>query len=131
MLETLRITNYALIEALEVNLREGLNVLTGETGAGKSIIVDAMGTLLGGRADSQVIRSGTKGARVEGICVLPLALREELAPFLQEHGLEGSGDELILTREIIRTFGSLARAAMRNPDGSHPYGQLVAHRRHS
>ena len=100
MLSELTISNFAIIDHLQLTLSPGLSVLTGETGAGKSIIVDAVGTLLGGRADSQVIRSGTKGTRVEGICVLPPALREELAPFLQEHGLEGSGDELILTREI-------------------------------
>jgi len=109
LLSELTISNFAIIDHLQLTLSPGLSVLTGETGAGKSIIVDAMGTLLGGRADSQVIRSGTKGARVEGICVLPVALREELAPFLQEHGLEGSGDELILTREIKRSGRNVCR----------------------
>ena len=101
MLSELTITNFAIIDRIQLTLVPGLSVLTGETGAGKSIIIDAVSTLLGGRADAELIRAGTEGARVEGIFVLPPTLREELTPLLQEQGLQDdSGGELILAREI-------------------------------
>ena len=56
MIQTLHISNYALIDSIDITLHEGLNILTGETGAGKSIILGALGLLLGGRADSKVVR---------------------------------------------------------------------------
>ena len=101
MLSELTITNFAIIDRIQLTLVPGLSVLTGETGAGKSIIIDAVSTLLGGRADAELIRAGTEGARVEGIFVLPPTLREELTPLLHEQGLQDdSGGELILAREI-------------------------------
>jgi len=101
LLSELTITNFAIIDRIQLTLVPGLSVLTGETGAGKSIIIDAVSTLLGGRADAELIRAGTEGARVEGIFVLPPTLREELTPLLQEQGLQDdSGGELILAREI-------------------------------
>ena len=100
MLSELTISDLAIIDQLRLTFSPGLNVLTGETGAGKSIIIDAVSTLLGGRADAELIRSGTDGARVEGIFVLSPALQAEQAPFLQEQGLADQGDVLILTREI-------------------------------
>jgi len=102
LLSELTITNFAIIDRLTVMLAPSLNVLTGETGAGKSIIIDAVSTLLGGRADAELVRAGSEGARVEGVFVLPPELRAELTPLLQEHGLESDGDTLILTREINR-----------------------------
>jgi len=109
LLSELTISDFAIIDHLELTLSSGLNVLTGETGAGKSIIIDAVSTLLGGRADSQVIRSGTDGARVEGICVLSPDLRDELASFLLEQGLDDGGDTLILAREINRSGRNVCR----------------------
>lgn len=100
MLSELTISNFAIIDHLRLVLSPGLNVLTGETGAGKSIIVDAVSNLLGVRADAELIRAGTEGARVEGVFALSDALRDEVAPLLQEQGLEDGGHALILTREI-------------------------------
>ena len=70
MLRLLSITNFATIEQLEVELGPGFSVLTGETGAGKSIIVDALSLLLGGRADADTVRSGARQSKVEGIFLL-------------------------------------------------------------
>jgi len=109
LLSELTISNFAIIDHLRLTLSPGLNVLTGETGAGKSIIVDTVSMLLGGRADAEVIRSGTEGARIEGIFVLPPALRDELTAFLQEQGLDERGDTLILAREINRTGRNVCR----------------------
>lgn len=110
MLSELTITNFAIIDRIQLSLVPGLSVLTGETGAGKSIIIDAVSTLLGGRADAELIRAGTEGARVEGIFVLPPTLRDELTPLLQEQGLQDdSGGELILAREINRSGRNVCR----------------------
>ena len=67
MLRLLSVTDFATIERLDIELGVGFSVLTGETGAGKSIIVDALGLLLGGRADVGLVRSGARQSRVEGI----------------------------------------------------------------
>jgi len=110
LLSELTITNFAIIDRIQLSLVPGLSVLTGETGAGKSIIIDAVSTLLGGRADAELIRAGTEGARVEGIFVLPPTLRDELTPLLQEQGLQDdSGGELILAREINRSGRNVCR----------------------
>jgi DNA repair protein RecN (Recombination protein N) len=110
LLSELTITNFAIIDRVQLTLVPGLRVLTGETGAGKSIIIDAVSSLLGGRADAELIRAGTDGARVEGIFVLPPTLREELTPLLQEHGLpDESGGEMILAREMNRSGRNVCR----------------------
>jgi DNA repair protein RecN (Recombination protein N) len=109
LLSELSITDLAIIDQLQLTFSPGFNVLTGETGAGKSIIIDAVSTLLGGRADAELIRSGTERARVEGVFVLPPALQAEQAPFLQEQGLDDGGDSLILTREIKRNGRHVCR----------------------
>jgi len=97
MLAELRIGNFAIIESLEVSFHKGLNILTGETGAGKSIIVDAVELLLGGRADTDVVRAGSNEAIIEGMFSLgPHA--EALRP-LKDKGIETS-DDLILKRSI-------------------------------
>jgi DNA repair protein RecN (Recombination protein N) len=109
LLSELSISDLAIIDELRLTFSPGLNVLTGETGAGKSIIIDAVSTLLGGRADADLIRAGTAGARVEGIFAPPAALRAEQSPFLQEQGLDDGGDTLILTREIKRSGRHVCR----------------------
>lgn len=109
MLSELTISNFAIIENLRLSLASGFNVLTGETGAGKSIIIDAVSTLLGGRADSETIRTGAEGALIEGIYVLSPALKERLTPLLQEYGLESDEDLIILTREINRSGRNVCR----------------------
>lgn len=98
MLTELRIRNYALIERLHVRLAPGLNVLTGETGAGKSIIVGALSLLLGERASSELVRSGTDRAAVEG--VFDVAARPELLRRLDEWGVEMEEGMLVLKREV-------------------------------
>src|ERR1039458_2516604 len=67
MLLELVVENYAVVERLRVHFHAGLNLLTGETGSGKSIVVDALGLLLGGRASAEMIRTGEARARVAGI----------------------------------------------------------------
>lgn len=100
MLTDLNIKNIAIIDTLHVAFGPGLNVLTGETGAGKSIIVDAVSLLMGGRASSELIRSGAEEATVEA--VFDLNGRPELQTFLAENGIEGDG-ELLVKRVVART----------------------------
>jgi DNA repair protein RecN (Recombination protein N) len=98
MLIELRIENFAVIERLSVSLEPGLNVLTGETGAGKSIVVGALSLLLGERASSESVRTGASRAVVEG--VFDVARRPEILALLDEHGLAQEDGLLILRREV-------------------------------
>ncbi|MBE5770109.1 MAG: DNA repair protein RecN [Clostridiales bacterium] len=107
MLVSLTIRNIALMDQMQVEFSTGLHVLTGETGAGKSIIVDAISLLLGGRAQKELIRSGCDKARVEGVFDLsdcPAALA-----FLKSQELDEEGNELILAREITAQGRSSCR----------------------
>ncbi len=99
MLCELRIRNIAVIERLEVQLGPGLNVLTGETGAGKSIIVGALSLLLGERASAEVVRTGADRASVEG--VFNVGSRVALDRFLDERGIETDGGAMVLKRELV------------------------------
>jgi len=99
MLVEIHIRNFAIIEDLSLRFGPGLNVLTGETGAGKSIIIDAVSLLLGGRAAAEMIRAGADRAEIEGHFRLG-ARRAVIEPLLAAEGLEGDDDELILAREI-------------------------------
>src|SRR6202035_3001805 len=81
MLRFLRVTHLAVIDAVEVEFGPGLNVLTGETGAGKSILVEAVGLLLGGRASSDLVRTGEESATIEAI-------------------FQTGGDEILVRREV-------------------------------
>ncbi|MEX2584287.1 MAG: DNA repair protein RecN [Gemmatimonadota bacterium] len=98
MLSELRIRNFALIDNLTVRLGPGLNVLTGETGAGKSIVVGALSLLLGERASADVVRAGSDRASVEG--VFETDGRADLHAWLEEHGVEPDEGVLILKREV-------------------------------
>jgi len=111
LLTYLTIRNFAIIDQLELSPSTGFNALTGETGAGKSIIIDAVSTLLGGRAETDQIRDGTEQAFIEGVFSPPQALYEEsVLPLLQEHGLADHDREtLILTREINRGGRNICR----------------------
>lgn len=102
MLETLHIRNFALIDDLVVPWRAGLNVLTGETGAGKSIIIDAMSLLLGERAAAAFIRKGAAQADIEA--VFDIANCDELKELLDSMEIDSTGDEMLL-RRIISTEG--------------------------
>ncbi len=97
MLQKLSIQNYAIIDELEINFSGKLNVITGETGAGKSIIVGALGLILGERADSSVLVNKEKKCFVEGM--FKVGDREEIKKFLEENEFD-AGDELIIRREI-------------------------------
>ncbi len=95
MIKWLKINNIALIPSIELELGAGLNLLTGETGAGKSILIDALGLLLGHRASPELIRSGEDQALVEG-----LFESSDCQPFLEAHGLP-SDEEIVVRREIL------------------------------
>jgi len=95
MIKFLKINNIALIPSLELELESGLTLLTGETGAGKSILIDALGLLLGLRASAEDVRSGEDRASVEAVFESP-----EVPALLERHGLPGEGDEIVLRREI-------------------------------
>lgn len=101
MLTELRIRNFAIIESLALPLVPGFNVLTGETGAGKSIIVGALGFLLGERAGADVVRTGADKAVVEG--VFEAEDHPALAALLDERGIAADGGLLILRREVHAT----------------------------
>jgi DNA repair protein RecN (Recombination protein N) len=110
LLAEMRVDDFAIIDHLELRFSPGFNVLTGETGAGKSIIVDAVGLLLGGRADTTFIRSNAEMARVEGVFHLSPQLQAVVGPLLETEGLEGdSPDLLVLGREIRREGRSICR----------------------
>src|SRR5437879_10356574 len=109
MLLELNIKDFAIIDRLSLRLEQGFNVLTGETGAGKSIIIDALGTLRGDRTDPTFVRAGAERARVEGI--FSVADRPNVIPVLEEYGLwDGEDEQVILSREINSESGrSVAR----------------------
>lgn len=109
MLRILNITNLAIIEKLDLEMGPGLNVFSGETGAGKSIILDAVSLLVGGRADATWIRTGAAQARVEGVFVLPRGEMNGAVGVLAEYGIEPEGDEVILAREINLEGRNLCR----------------------
>jgi DNA repair protein RecN (Recombination protein N) len=98
MLTELRIRNFAIIEQVTLPLAEGFNVLSGETGAGKSIIVGALGLLLGERASADLIRTGAEKATVEG--VFDIAGVKGIAAMADERGIDVEDDTLVLKREI-------------------------------
>ena len=104
MLVELVVENLAVVEQVRVRFHPGLNLLTGETGSGKSIVVDALGLLFGGRASADMIRSGSSKARVSAI----FEVAAELAPPLAAAGIECEDGELIIEREIQSTGKSRA-----------------------
>jgi DNA repair protein RecN (Recombination protein N) len=110
VLSELIIQDFAIIDELRLRFESGFNVLTGETGAGKSIIIDAVSLLLGGRAEVDLIRSGASQATVEGVYVLDGEVRSVLDPLLERDGLEGDNPAtLVLAREIRREGRNVAR----------------------
>ncbi len=112
MLEEIRIQNFAIIDNLELNFAGGLNVITGETGAGKSIIIDAVELLLGGKADASMVRSGTDKAVIEGVFALKDHAKTSVTTTLREENLlDADADEsfVTLTRELRSNGRSSAR----------------------
>ncbi|MGH2533789.1 MAG: DNA repair protein RecN [Thermomicrobiales bacterium] len=110
MLVELSITDFAIIDELRIPFEPGLNALTGETGAGKSIIIDALGAVLGERVGADVVRSGAKGARIEATFdVGALAMRLDFGGICAELGIEPEEEILILNREVAVSGRSTAR----------------------
>ncbi len=111
MLSELSITNFAIIDSLALTFAPGFNVLTGETGAGKSIIIDAVSLLLGGRSDTTMVRSGADAARLEGVFALDPETRESLHPLLEREDLhaDDGGEAITLAREIRREGRNVCR----------------------
>jgi DNA repair protein RecN (Recombination protein N) len=100
VLQTLTVSNFALIEHASIDFAAGLNILTGETGAGKSIIVDALNTVLGGRASGEMIRSGCDYFRVEA--VFDIEQNSNLREFLADQGIPVEAESLIINRYVTR-----------------------------
>jgi DNA repair protein RecN (Recombination protein N) len=116
MLTEIRIQNFAIIDRLELQFGHGLNVITGETGAGKSIIIDAVELLLGGKADPSFIRAGAEKAVVEAVFTLDPRAQAVLVPILDREDLHDADEaaedaplEVTVTREVKSTGRSSAR----------------------
>ncbi len=100
MLKTLTVWNFALLEHVQVEFGTGLNILTGETGAGKSILIDSLGAILGHRISADSIRTGCEWLRVEA--VFSLEHQAILSEFLSEHAIDAEDGSLIIVRQITR-----------------------------
>src|SRR5436190_21282745 len=94
MLRFLRVRNFALIDQLELHFQEGFNLLSGETGAGKSIIVDALGLLAGSKASAEMVRTGENRAVIEAV------FETDLRAEIERLGLDAEDREVIIRREI-------------------------------
>ncbi|MBE2225362.1 MAG: AAA family ATPase, partial [Anaerolineae bacterium] len=110
MLNELYIRDFAIIDELRLQIAPGFNVLTGETGAGKSIILDAVMLVLGGRADTNMVRANCELAYVEAAFTLSDDLQAIIRPLLEEEGLdEETGNDLLLTRELRMNGRNICR----------------------
>lgn len=146
MLKHLRVTNFALLSDVSIEFGPGFNVLTGETGAGKSLIVEAVNLLRGGRASADMPRAGSQEAVVEAILGVPDDLRDEAADVLARAGLPTDSEGELLIRRVIaregrsRTFinGAMATAGtlgelgglLIDLSGQHEHQGLVVAARH-
>lgn len=143
MLRTLSIRNFAIIDRLDLEFGPGLNVLTGETGAGKSIIIGALNVILGGRAGAEMVRGGADRAAIDA--VFDVSGSFDLHAFVQERGFDIEDDLLFLSREIaaggrstVRVGGRLATVAQLKEigewlvdlHGQHEHQSLLAVPRH-
>ena len=102
MLQSLHIHNFALIEDLQLSFGEGITIFTGETGAGKSILLDAIGMLAGKRASASFVRQGTDAFRVEGAFFFSV-IGEHLARLLEENHIECDDGQLVICRQFYRS----------------------------
>ena len=103
MLEHLEIRNFALIENLCVDFSEGFNVITGETGSGKSIILGALGLLMGEKADTSAVRTGTEEIVIDAVLSVPDG--HEILPWLSERGVEPEDGALYIRRTVKANGG--------------------------
>ncbi len=116
MLHEMSIVDFAVVDRATIRFGAGFNVLTGETGAGKSIVIDALGALLGARLTSEVVRGGASAARIEGV----FEASPGLAPILEEMGLPWEDGTLIISREMTAQGRGVARVN----GGAVPLGAL-------
>ena len=99
MLKTLTVWNFALLEHVQVEFGTGLNILTGETGAGKSILIDALGAILGQRISADMIRTGCDWLRIEAVFSFE-DMPKELHEFLTEQAIDDGEGQVIITRQL-------------------------------
>lgn len=123
MLTTLRIKNLALVADLTLELQPGLNVITGETGAGKSILIGALNLVLGERADRTLIRSGADGCSVEAVFDVR-KLKSPLASFLDENGLEPCEDGQLVLKRTFTNAGTNKQFVNGSPTTLQTLGEL-------
>lgn len=107
MLQELVINDFAIIDRMDINFKDNMTVLTGETGAGKSIIIDALGLLGGGRGSTEFIRKGKKKAVIQGQFKLPA--NAKTFKVLEEFGIDYDDDQLILQRELYKAGRNVCR----------------------
>ena len=100
MLTSLNIKNFALVENAEVEFSSGLNVISGESGSGKSILIGALSVLLGGRSDKECIRDGEKRCEIEAFLQIPTEIAAEIAAFCEQYDLENDCSELCVRRVV-------------------------------
>lgn len=124
MLAELRLENYAVIDNVVIEFSAGLNLLTGETGAGKSILIDALGLLLGEKASSEVIRTGAERAVVAAVFESEGAAARSIAAILETNGLDAEDGSLILRREIAP--GGKGRVFINNQPATVAVLRLIA-----
>ena len=101
MLNCLKIKNFALIENEELEFSSGLNVITGESGSGKSIVAGAIFALLGGRSGKECIRDGESRCEIEAVLSVPADLNDKISAFFRDYDIEENGSELVLRRVIL------------------------------
>ena len=99
MIKKIHVKNYILINDITVDLAEGLNVITGETGSGKSVLINAIDVAFGAKASKDLIKTGTDKATIE----LNLSVKKDISALLDDYGIENWGDEMIISREISPT----------------------------
>lgn len=107
MLQELSIKNFAIIDTLQISFEQGMTVLTGETGAGKSIIIDAVGLLAGGRGSADFIRHGEDKTVIQGLFQMPES--SQLASLMEEYGISYEPDQILLQRELSSSGKNVAR----------------------
>ena len=100
MLESLHVKNLVLIEEVEVEFSEGLNIMSGETGAGKSIIIDSIGIALGGKVSKDIIRKGAEYALVELVFSVDTEVKRQK---LEDLGITVEDDMVIISKKITQT----------------------------
>lgn len=109
MLKELHIENFAIIDRLTLNFVDGLAIFTGETGAGKSILLDAIEALMGGRAESAMIRADAERANLEAVFSIPPVHQAVISSLLEQEGLLDNSGEVLFNREIRREGRNIAR----------------------